>query len=73
MKGRQYKARTIAGATARVRQLEENFHRLDQLAMKYKKERDLLAQLAARTPQFDNPLEAIAAESLRDAILGGRA
>jgi hypothetical protein len=32
-------------------------------------ERLLLAKLAARTPQFFSPLEAMAAETLRDTIL----
>lgn len=35
-------------------------------------ERKMLARLAAKTPQFFNPIEGWAAEKLRDDILAGR-
>lgn len=66
---KRYTARTLAGATRRVRQLEDQIRVLDEIARRYRDERRLLAMLAARTPQFDNPLVAWEAERIRDEIL----
>lgn len=66
---KRYTARTLAGATRRVRQLEDQICVLDAIARRYRDERRLLAMLAARTPQFDNPLVVMEVEKLRDEIL----
>lgn len=66
---KRYTARTLVGATRRVRQLEDQICVLDQIARRYRDERRLLAMLAAPTPQFDNPLLVMEVERLRDEIL----
>ncbi len=68
----KYRARTLAGATKRVNELEAHLRHVDELAQKYRAERNLLAMLAAKTPQFFNPLDAARASTIRDEILAGR-
>jgi len=65
-----YKAKSLTGAQRRVRELEQQVAALNSLLNQWKCERTALAKLAAKGPAFFNPLEAIAAECLRDGILG---
>lgn len=73
MKKQTYRPRTLAGATREVRQLrkQNEAHRrwIEILAH----HRHLLAKLAATTPQFDNPLEAMRAQNIRDQVLMSKA
>jgi hypothetical protein len=71
-----YKAKSISGAQARVRQLEKQvadcsryLGMANEREKKLKSERQVLAKLAAKGPCFYNPLDAWAAETLRDEIL----
>ncbi len=71
-----YKAKTITGAQSRVRELENQRRELlrclqeaDARVERLTDERQLLAKLAATGPAFFNPLEAFAAQKLRDSIL----
>jgi hypothetical protein len=69
MKSKPYKAKSITGAQAFVRSLLRQRERCEQLLVRYDRDRKLLAKLASKTPLFYNPLEAMAAETLRDDIL----
>lgn len=76
MKSKPYRAKTLSGAQAYVRMLlkqRERTHRLleqiDQERKQLLVDRRTLAKLAAKGPCFYNPLEAFAAETLRDNIL----
>lgn len=64
-----YKAKSLTGAERRVRQLERNYKRLDELAGRWRKERQLLAMLAADGPCFSNPILVAKAKQMRDEIL----
>lgn len=68
-----YKAKSLSGAQKRVRQLEKLLATASGLLERYAKERWLLARLAEKNPQFDNPLIAWEAERIRDEILKGPA
>jgi hypothetical protein len=70
---RLYKAKSITGAQARVRQLEkirawyeDQCTELKLSIKRLNQEADILAKLAAKGPCSFNPLEAFAAEELRD-------
>lgn len=60
-------------------QVQEKDHEATQAELKrlrrevadLKEQRQQLAKLAAKTPMFFNPLDAIAAETLRDQVLDG--
>lgn len=65
----KYKAKSLSGAQTRVRQLQKQVDERDRLLKEFDRDRKLLARLAAKTPQFFNPLEAMAAETVRDRIL----
>jgi hypothetical protein len=67
-----YKAKTLSGAERRVRELQGQVVALNELLDRWKQERVLLAKLAAADPMFLNPLEAMAAETLRDQLLGAK-
>ncbi len=76
MKHTKYTAKTLTGATRRVRTLErllDEARRERDLwqarAATFKHERRQLARLAATTPQFDNALVIYEVEHLRDRIL----
>lgn len=71
-KRRPYKARTLSGAEREVRQLRRQLARTCELLERYARDRRLLAMLAAKTPQFDNPLLAMEAERVRDDVLAVR-
>lgn len=64
-----YKAKSLAGAQRRVRALLKQRAHLISLLERYVSERKALAKLAAKGPAFSNPLEAFAAEKVRDAVL----
>lgn len=72
MKRKPYKAKSLAGAQARVRQLLKLQEEAVQLLDRFANERDLLAKLAATGPAFYNPLHAAAASKIRDEILSQR-
>ncbi len=52
-----------------VRNLRKQIAVRDELLERYAMERKILARLAARTPQFFNPLVVFEAEQIRDRIL----
>lgn len=64
-----YKAKSLASAQRRVRELNRLIEDYRQVVDRFHRERVLLAKLAAKGPAFFNPLEAAAAESVRDEIL----
>ncbi len=64
-----YKAKTISGAQQRVRQLERHLTLVTRLLDEAAKDRRLLARLAAKTPQFSNPIDVWRAEKVRDRVL----
>lgn len=75
---RPYKAKSLAGAQRKVRQLQRDNQQLSnavkefaQLFGRAEHEKRMLARLAAKGPAFDNPLIAWEAEALRDRILAG--
>ena len=57
-----YKAKSLAGAQRRVRELTLQVSECKRIA-------GILAKLSAKGPAFFNPLEAMAAEKIRDEIL----
>lgn len=64
-----YKAKSLTGAQARVRQLLKQQATTTELLDRYAWERVELAKLASKTPMFFNPLDAIVAGNVRDRIL----
>jgi hypothetical protein len=64
-----YKAKTLSGAQTRVRQLLKQREEYSELIGRFRRERKLLAMLAAKGPCFYNPLDAFEAENIRDRIL----
>lgn len=69
MKRTAYKAKTLSGAQARVRELENRIAEYREKFDQLYEDRSLLARLAADGPCFNNPLEAMAARKRRDLIL----
>ena len=65
----KYKPRTLSGAAQRVAQLQSQIDERESLLKQWYADRIALAKLAAKGPAFFNPLEAMAAEKVRDAIL----
>lgn len=65
----KYKAKTLAGAQRRVRELEVQLNAWREVTDKIARERTMLAKLAADTPQFFNPLDVMEAKQIRDRIL----
>lgn len=68
-KAKSYTAKTLGGAQARVRSLLKQRNEAHELIYQLNQERTMLAKLAAKGPCFFNPLEAMAAERLRDRVL----
>jgi hypothetical protein len=66
---KKYKAKSLAGAQRRVRDLERQISERNTLLERWAHERLMLAKLAAETPQFFNPLTVMEAQQIRDAIL----
>lgn len=69
MKKKLYRAKSLSGAQARVRQLEKQVAECHALLDDFDVDRKLMAMLAAETRQFFNPLHAIEAKRRRDEIL----
>ena len=65
----KYKAKSLAGAQRRVRQLETQIESWSAVCDQVIKDRNLMAKLAAETPQFFNPLVVMEAKKTRDLIL----
>jgi len=66
---RPYQARSLKGAQNEVRRLRKCVLDLIHENMRLARDRRTLAKLAAEGPAFFNPLEAMAAEKIRDEIL----
>ena len=66
---KQYKAKSIAGAERRVRELQKRNAKLLEYLDRSDGEVKALAKLAATGPTFFNPTEIWEAEKLRDEIL----
>lgn len=64
-----YKAKSLKGAERKVRDLHKLLQQCNEVIERFDKERTLLAKLAATGPAFFNPLEAMAAQNVRDRIL----
>lgn len=64
-----YQPRTFSGAKRRVMELSEQVAERNELIERLTQERNVLAKLAAKGPAFFNPLEAMAAEIIRDRVL----
>ena len=64
-----YKAKSLAGAEMRVRELQRQLREANEILERWAMERKLLAKLAAKGPCFDNPLIVFDAEKIRDGIL----
>ncbi len=64
-----YKAKSLSGAERMVRQQRKLIATQNNLLNQFDYERRMLAKLAAKTPQFFNPMDAWQAESIRDRIL----
>ena len=64
-----YKAKSISGAQAEVRQLRRQVSECHTLLDRFDRERKLMARLAADTPQFFNPLVVFEAKKIRDELL----
>lgn len=67
-----YQPRSLSGATREVRSLRKRCEYLASLVEAMAPEMKLLARLAAKTPQFSNPLEVWKAEAVRDRVLSGK-
>jgi hypothetical protein len=71
-----YKAKTLSGAEREVRALRKRIKELDAVIGRYmreaetlKRERALMAKLAADGSAFDNPIVVAAAQEIRNRIL----
>lgn len=64
-----YKAKSLRAAQTRVRRLQRQVEVKDTMLAQLYTERNLLAKLAANTPQFFNPLVAMDAKRIQDRIL----
>jgi hypothetical protein len=69
MKAKPYKAKSLSGAERQVRQLRKIVANLNEIAGRFKQERDRMAMLAADGPCFSNPLVVAETKQLRDKIL----
>lgn len=67
-----YTSKSLPSAIREVRTQRKLVLKLSALLDSYAKDRVLMAKLAAKTPQFDNPLVAMEAERIRDEILEKR-
>lgn len=68
-KPKPYTSTSLPAAIREVRMLRKLRDQLSVLLDRYHAEREIVAMLAADTPQFDNPLHAMRAKQLRDEIL----
>ena len=65
----KYKAKSLAGAQRRVRELQSQIETWSAICDQLQRDRNLMARLAAETPQFFNPLDLMEAKKTRDLIL----
>ena len=65
----KYKAKSLAGAQRRVRELQKQIESWSEICDRVIRERNLMAMLAAETPQFSNPLDVAEAKQIRDRVL----
>ncbi len=65
-KRKPYKPKSLEGAARRVRELQNIIEQYERHGQERRREVILLAKLAAKGPAFTNPLEAFAAEHIRD-------
>ncbi len=68
-KEKKTRFRSIESAERRIRQLQRRIQDYEAICARKTDELHLLAKLAATGPAFFNPLEAAAAEKIRDALL----
>ena len=68
-KKKKTRFKTLENAERRIRLLERRLEEYDAICVRLKQERIQLAKLAATGPTFFNPLEAFAAQELRDNLL----
>lgn len=68
-KRKPYKPKTLSGAAQRVRELQRIIADMDHALKMANRREYMLAKLAAKEAMFFSPLEASAAEKLRDQIL----
>ena len=61
--------KSLESAERRIRQLQQRIKDYEAICARKTDELHLLAKLAATGPAFFNPLEAAAAEKIRDALL----
>jgi hypothetical protein len=69
---KKHRFKNVNNAARRVRELEKRIEEYEEICTRLELQKLLLARLAATTPQFSNPLAAMAAEQLRDEILARR-
>lgn len=65
----KYKAKSLAGAQRRVRELQRQVEAWREAAERIADDRVKLAKLCADEPQFFNPLDVMEAKQIRDRIL----
>lgn len=61
--------KSVENAEKRIRLLERRIQDYEQICTRMDRQIALLAKLSATGPAFFNPLEAMAAETLRDEVL----
>lgn len=66
---RPYTAKSLPSAQRLARYLRKQLDEAHERIARFHQDRLLLAKLAAKGPCFHNPLEAMAAETVRDEIL----
>jgi len=64
-----YTARSLTGATRRVRECNKIIDGYERICCRLTKERNLMARLASDKPEFFNPIVVYEAERIRDEIL----
>lgn len=61
--------KTLESALRRIVLLQKHIKTYEEICTRMERQKILLAKLASKEPQFFNPLEAMAAETVRDEIL----
>lgn len=69
MKTKKPGFKSLESALRRITQLLKFIRQYEEICNRLERQKVLLAKLAAKQPMFWNPLEASAAEQLRDEIL----
>lgn len=68
-KPKPYKAKSLSGAQARVRQLMKHIDTYESICVRMRAELIACAKLAADGPAFSNPLDVMDAKRIRDRVL----